>query len=155
MRPLAAFPKLVLWALRDGRAAARLNLHLPVWAPLLDRLAREVPEDARTLLRYLLLVAGDEFVKDLERELVRVAPATEVAMGTVAERLIETGRVEGLAKGRAAGRAEGVLAVLSARGLPVSDEQRAQVLACADLAILDGWLRTAVTCSETAALFAH
>jgi hypothetical protein len=106
-------------------------------------------------LRYLLLVAGDEFVKDLERELVRVAPATEVAMGTVAERLIETGRVEGLAKGRAAGRAEGVLAVLSARGLPVSDEQRAQVLACADLAILDGWLRTAVTCSETAALFAH
>ncbi len=122
-----------------------------VGAPALDKLSRESPEDARTLLRYLLLIAGHDAVKDLERELVRVAPATEMVMGTVGERLIETGRV----KGHAEGKAEGVLAVLSARGLAVSPEQRARVVACADLAVLDGWLRTAVTCSETAALFSH
>ncbi len=84
-RPLAPFPKLVRWALRDGRTAARLKRHLVVWAPALDKLSRESPEDARTLLRNLLLTAGDDSVRDLERELVRVAPATEVVMGTVGE----------------------------------------------------------------------
>jgi hypothetical protein len=158
-RPLPPFAKLALWALRDGRAAARLSRHLSSWAPLLDRLAREAPEDACTLLRYLLFAAGDDSVAALERELVRVAPAIEVVMGTVAERMIETARVKahaaGKAEGLAAGKAEGVLSVLVARGLRVTEEQRTQVLACTDLAVLDGWLRAAVTCSEAAALFSH
>jgi hypothetical protein len=130
---------------------------------LVDRLARETTEDAGTLLRYLLFAAGDDSVAALERELVRLAPATEVVMGTVAERMIETARVKahaaglaaGKAEGLAAGKAEGVLAVLTARGLSVSEEQRSRLLACTDLAVLDGWLRTSVTCSEAAALFSH
>jgi hypothetical protein len=37
-----------------------------------------------------------------------------------------------------------VLAVLSARGLAVSDAQSARVLGCQDRAQLDAWLRAAV-----------
>ncbi len=51
------------------------------------------------------------------------------------------GRLEGLSRGRAAD----VLAVFDARGLPVSDELRARVLACTDLDQLGVWLRHAVT----------
>jgi hypothetical protein len=59
-----------------------------------------------------------------------------------------------LARGKAEGKAEAVLAVLAARGLAVSPAQRKQVLACADTAILDRWLRAAVTVPSVKALLA-
>ena len=59
------------------------------------------------------------------------------------------------AKGKAAGKAEGVLAVLDARGLPVSAEQRARILGCTDTAELDRWLRSAVTAGNVDDLFTH
>jgi predicted transposase YdaD len=154
-RPLAPFPKLVLWALRDARARQRLREHLPAWGPTLEQLARESQEDTLTLLRYVFLAAGGETFEELQREVTQMAPSTDNTMLTIGEQLMERGRVKGHADGKAEGKAEGVLAVLAARGLAVSEEQRARVLACADLAILDGWLRTAATCSETAALFSH
>ncbi|MBI5480757.1 MAG: Uma2 family endonuclease [Deltaproteobacteria bacterium] len=59
------------------------------------------------------------------------------------------GRVEGEAKGRiegeARGRAEDLLAILEARGLPLSEEQRARILASTDRATLSRWVRQAVT----------
>lgn len=48
----------------------------------------------------------------------------------------------------ARGRAEALLVLLSARGLAVSDDARARVLACADLATLDAWVRKAATASS-------
>jgi flagellar biosynthesis/type III secretory pathway protein FliH len=63
------------------------------------------------------------------------------------------GRAEGEAKGKAEGKAQAVLAVLEARGLRISDEQRARVLGCADLDELERWVRKAVTVKTTAALF--
>jgi predicted transposase YdaD len=77
----------------------------------------------------------------------------------------ELGRAEGEAKGRAEGEAKGlaegeakgeaktVLAVLEARGLRVTAAQRERVLACTDLAQLEGWVRKAVTVKTTAELF--
>ena len=63
------------------------------------------------------------------------------------------GRAEGRAEGEAKGEARGVLAVLDARGLVVSAEQKARILACTDLEALDRWIRKAVTITSTDDLF--
>jgi hypothetical protein len=65
---------------------------------------------------------------------------------------LKEGWEKGWKEGRAEGRAEAVLRVLSARGLDVSAAQRARVLECTDLGILDGWLELAVHVDSTAAL---
>jgi hypothetical protein len=57
-------------------------------------------------------------------------------------------------QGRLQSRAEAVVAVLEARGLAVSDEQRERILACADLDLLDRWVRRAATVATTDELFA-
>jgi hypothetical protein len=70
------------------------------------------------------------------------------------------GRAEGEAKGRAEGEAKGelkgelkgkrdaLLALLKARGLSVSADQRAVVRGCADVAKLDQWIVRAATASS-------
>jgi hypothetical protein len=63
------------------------------------------------------------------------------------------GRAEGEAKGEAKGRAEALLSVLQARGLRVSDEVRARILACTDVAQLDAWVRKAVAVTSVDELF--
>jgi hypothetical protein len=62
---------------------------------------------------------------------------------------------EGKVEGKVEGKAEAVLAVLDARGLAVTAAQRKQVLACADGALLDAWLRAAVTTASVKALLAE
>jgi hypothetical protein len=57
------------------------------------------------------------------------------------------------AKGRAEGRAEALLAVLEARGLRASDEARARILACTDVAQLDAWIRKAVSVTSADEFF--
>jgi hypothetical protein len=52
------------------------------------------------------------------------------------------------------GQAKTILAVLEARGLAISDEQRARVLAATDAAVFDRWARRAVTIKTTDELFA-
>jgi hypothetical protein len=53
-------------------------------------------------------------------------------------------------QGRAEGRAEDVITVLTARGIAVPDDARAHILACSDLKKLDRWLASAVTASSAA-----
>jgi hypothetical protein len=60
------------------------------------------------------------------------------------------GKAEGRAEGKAEGRAEALLAVFAARGLAATDEERARVLACGDLATLERWIRQAVTAASVA-----
>ena len=54
----------------------------------------------------------------------------------------------GRAEGRAEGKAEAVLAVLTARGVPVSETVRTRVLGCHDLSTLDRWLARATTATS-------
>jgi hypothetical protein len=54
---------------------------------------------------------------------------------------------------RAAGKAESLLQFLDARGIGISDEQKARVLACTDLATLDRWIRKAATVASAQELF--
>ena len=57
---------------------------------------------------------------------------------------------EGEARGEAKGKAEGILTMLRARGLSVSEPVRARVLGCRDLRMLDRWLiRAATAASDT------
>jgi len=62
------------------------------------------------------------------------------------------GAAEGEAKGIAKGKAEGILAVLAARGIPVSDTIRDRILACTDIATLDAWIQRAAVVSTAAAV---
>ena len=55
------------------------------------------------------------------------------------------GKAEGKAEGEASGRANSVIGVLEARGIALTAEDRARILACTDLDILDDWVRRAVT----------
>jgi len=63
------------------------------------------------------------------------------------------GDVRGEARGKAEGEANAVLAVLEARGLVPTDQQRQRVLACADLEQLNTWVRKAVTLVDVEELF--
>jgi hypothetical protein len=49
------------------------------------------------------------------------------------------------ARGMARGEGEAVLTVLEARGVPVPEAVREEILACTDLDQLNTWLRRAVT----------
>ncbi len=58
-----------------------------------------------------------------------------------------------VAQGQAEGKAQGILAVLDTRSIDVSPEVRARILECTDVAVLDVWLRRAVTVRTAAELF--
>ena len=65
------------------------------------------------------------------------------------------GKTEGEARGKAEGEAQAVLAVLEARGLTPTEQQRQRVLACTDLEQLNSWVRKAVTLVDVEELFAR
>ena len=96
-------------------------------------------------------------LEEFERTLVTAVPALAGPLAAVVEEFINEGRVKGLAEGTALGQAkgkvDGILAVLSARGLAITDERRVRVLGSTHLPTLDRWLRTAAVCEEPGALF--
>ncbi|HEV8246974.1 MAG TPA: hypothetical protein VGP93_14450 [Polyangiaceae bacterium] len=70
-----------------------------------------------------------------------------------AKRYIAEGEAKGLAEGEAKGEAKAVIAVLEARGLSLTDEERAQIQGCTDLGRLDSWVRRAVHVERAGELF--
>ncbi|MFZ5889457.1 MAG: Rpn family recombination-promoting nuclease/putative transposase [Myxococcota bacterium] len=154
-RPLGTLPRVALWVLRDARTIQRFYAHLSVWADDLARLTAEAPEDAATVLRYILMTAGNEPFQRLRTEVSRAAPATEATLTTIAEQLIQEGRAQGVAEGRAEGMAQALLAVLGARGLTLSDSERALIVACKDLAQLSHWLQRATHVSSVTELLSR
>jgi hypothetical protein len=145
----------VLWVLRDARTIRRFYAHVVAWREELVQLSQVSPEDAATVMRYIFDVAGDEPFQNLHRRILEVAPALEKAMATPAEQLIQEGVRRGEAKGKAEGKAEALLAILEARDVPVSAEERARILDCKDAPELDRWLRKAVTAQTVAELLSH
>ncbi|MFZ5895293.1 MAG: Rpn family recombination-promoting nuclease/putative transposase [Myxococcota bacterium] len=169
-RPLGTLPRVALWVLRDARTIQRFFAHLKAWTDDLARLAVEAPEDAETVMRYIIKTAGDESFERLRSELSRAAPTLEATLITFEEQILQRGRAQGVAEGRAqgvaegkaqgvvAGRAEGMaqalLAVLSARGLTVGESERALICACDDIAQLERWLQRVTRVSSVAELLA-
>jgi hypothetical protein len=56
-------------------------------------------------------------------------------------------------RGAATAEAKAVLLVLERRGVAISDEQRTRVVACTELAVLEGWLDRAITAASADELF--
>lgn len=63
-------------------------------------------------------------------------------------------RVEGEARGEARGLSRAVLVTLEARGLATTVSERARILDCDDLMLLEHWVRQALTVKSAARLFA-
>jgi hypothetical protein len=61
--------------------------------------------------------------------------------------------LRGRAEGKAEGEAKAVLAVLEARGIVPTEQQREQILECTDLDRLNTWVRKAVTLTDVNELF--
>ena len=141
-------------------------------------LANELPRDRSTLLVRLMaagpLLAGA--IEELARLPVgahervvaeQILLSLKHALGSkpsrtpeeqaFVETMLETweqARVRGVEEGRAEGRADGearaLLTVLRARGIPVSAEEQARIVAERDLARLERWLQKATSASSLA-----
>ncbi len=70
-----------------------------------------------------------------------------------AEELIARGRAEGEAKGKAEALRAAIVALFSARALPLSEHGRAQIMSCADVATLVRWHARAATAVSEAEVF--
>jgi hypothetical protein len=99
-RTLAAFPKLALWLLRDARHADRVMAGVATWAEKLTE-AEQAPNGMAALLvlfRYILEVNEGLPWEDFQGKIREVAPAAEPAVMTVADQLMNKGRVGLLTK---------------------------------------------------------
>jgi hypothetical protein len=100
----------------------------------------------------------DPLQGDLSADMVRAALPLEIwehleeLMKTESREYLSEWARGNVAKGKAEGKAEAIFAVLSARGLEVPAEVRAEVGGCTDLARLDAWIRSAVTVDSARAL---
>ncbi|WP_437680741.1 hypothetical protein [Sorangium sp. So ce131] len=61
---------------------------------------------------------------------------------------------EGRREGRIEGKQEALLVILTARGLPPTDQERAQITSCTRGADLDRWIVRAATASSTSEVLA-
>jgi hypothetical protein len=84
---------------------------------------------------------GEALVSAVEDLMLKSEPLSDWAKGHFKE---------GLEKGKAEGKAESVLAVLTARGLSPSVDERRALLACTDLARLDLRIARALTVTSVA-----
>jgi predicted transposase/invertase (TIGR01784 family) len=96
-RALAAFPKLVLWALRDARDAEQLERNLGFWAATFAE-ALTAPsgiEAVGQLFRYFAFVSEELRFDDFRAKLREQLPETERPAMTMAEELMQRGRAQG------------------------------------------------------------
>ena len=166
-RTLHALGRLVHLALRSSRSRARLHSA----TPLMVAVAATVVRDARAralllkLYSYLYQAApAGVSAAEIQTIVLQIAgpEGAEDAMNA-AEELIARGRAEGEAKGEARGReargeARGkaealraaIVVLFSARSLPLSEQGRAQIASCDDVATLTRWHACAATAASEA-----
>ncbi len=99
-RALAAFPKLVLWALRDARDAARLERQLDFWTETFAEalMAPSGIEAVSQLFRYLAFVLEGLQFTDFRAKLQQRLPDTVRSTMTMAEELMQQGGARLLVK---------------------------------------------------------
>jgi predicted transposase/invertase (TIGR01784 family) len=109
----------------------------------LEELAMSNPviEKAKMALDFL---SAQPDVQELARQRERQRELAQINWLTSARAAEAKGRAEGEAKGRA----HALVALLRARGLDVPPVLQERILACEDLAVLDGWIARAATASS-------
>lgn len=148
-RPLAAFPKLTLWLLRDGREIAALLDHLAAWGAELERLVHEDPsrEDVLVVLRYILRVSGEVTYETLRQHIAAVAPALEEPMASAEQQLIERGIEKGIERGIERGMRQTLARQLRARFGAIDAAAEARI-AAASREDLDRWTERVLVASR-------
>jgi hypothetical protein len=113
-RALAAFPELVLRALRDARDVAQLDRNMGDLAKLAGKLltAPSGIEAVSQILRYVALVCEGLHYEGFCAKLREHLPEAERPAMTVAEELMQKGREVGREEGREVGRTEGQVTLL-------------------------------------------
>jgi hypothetical protein len=96
---LSALPTLALWALRDGRDPEQLLGHIVHFIDSLRELSRSPA--LGHVLRYVWLVCEDVHFEQFTKVIREKLPELEGQAMTIAEELIQKGRVEGRVEGRA------------------------------------------------------
>jgi hypothetical protein len=146
-RLLAEAPP-ALWALvaltRDGATAPAIErAHDAIEAR--GALTHDERSDHLAVLSFVAEAEG------VPTRLMRAAVTEERLMGSELYRSIfGKGKAAGEAEGMAKGKAEGIVAVLTARDIPVSAAVRARILGCTDVPTLDAWIRRAAVASTAA-----
>ncbi len=156
-----ARPELAFFA-----ACAMKDRHGPVARRVVMRaleLSASLPPDLRSeQTRAIYNVLSEPLIAWLRERLMNTQnlpepPAQRALREELEARAEARGKAEGEARGKAEGeargKAEALLAFLSARGLVATDTERSYVAACADGAVLDGWIRRAATVRRVAELF--
>jgi Uma2 family endonuclease len=88
--------------------------------------------------------------------LVRAAKADDAIAYALLQKknpVLESALLAERNRGNAAGKAEAVLAILEARGIPVAAADRARILATTDVERLNAWIARAATSASTAEVF--
>ncbi len=138
----------VLSALAHSKGEHRFEV---AWAAL-GAAARLIDDERRTLYTDLILEAlgaDGRAALELNMDLTNYEFRSEYFKSK-----IEDARSQAAAEGRAEGEAHAVLMVLEARGIAVSAEIRARVVACVDRITLERWIvraATATTADEVVA----
>ena len=86
-------------------------------------------------------------------EALMQSPERREFQSDFAKKYFAVGMAEGEAKGRAEEAIRALLAVLEARGLAVSDDERSRIVGCTDVGVLENWIRRAVTVASVEELF--
>lgn len=126
-RPLAPFPRLALWLLRDARDPEELLAHLGAWTCVLREALQGGAAHVNILLRYTSRVAGREPFDRLQQTIIDIAPAEVSSMITAAQSYYEEGREQGRQEGRQEGLREGLAQLLSHRFGPLAPDIRARI----------------------------
>jgi hypothetical protein len=130
-----ASPALAVFsAICHGRDA-RVDEAFPALSAVLQALG-----PTKAILNYDIALAG---LPESPRTRWEAFMSTTIHSEYLSERLREID-----VQGQAKGEVHAVLTVLNARGVQVPDAVREQILACADLDILDTWLRRAATATS-------
>ena len=153
-RPLAAFPKLALWLLRDARDPAGLLASFDAWIPAMLELGRTRAGFARltVLITYMFRVIDPVHQEKLRAKIRELGPRIEEVAMNIAEHLHEEGRKKGREEGREEGRIATLRSLLAFKFRTVGAEYEARLQAATPAAI-DRYLQRLLTADSVAAVF--
>ncbi|TMR12697.1 hypothetical protein ETD86_32160 [Nonomuraea turkmeniaca] len=124
--------------------------HLPEVTEAFIKLLTDLPDDdAASLFGYTIDMAAPQARRLLEETVTTYIPEHS----PWAQSLYRKGQEEGEYRGRAAGEAASVLAVLRFRGIDVPLDRHQQITTCTDLALLEDWLQRALEATHIDDLF--
>ena len=147
LHPMVRLAQLALASSDSTERRRQAFHHMKAILPMID------DDDERTrawracFFRYMFRAAPTGMsapeIRCMLREAVPPKQVEEVM--NAAQELIQEGLDRGLVAGRVETLRAAIAVVLSARSMPLSEQGRARVAACADAELLNTWLRRAVT----------